>query len=823
MKSRNVRAGALMGAALLACGAAAFEVTKTPHGQTIRWETPSAEYRINSSSAPSGASAAIQSAMAAWNAVPKSVFRFSYGGTTTLTGEALDYQNTCSFGSVSDMDEDTLAYNAYWFDPQTGEIFDSDIIFNTAYSWAVTGDSDKLDVQNIATHELGHSLALDDLYRAADSEKTMYGYGTEGETKKRTLEADDMAGIVSLYPNMLPDLALVQPAGWTDKCVISAEAGTTTDSEAFTTADTLYLDWAVENSGGNTVYVAFQVELYVDGVLRNTWTCEPPLSSGAPREFYDYPLGALSEGTHTVTIKADTGGVVKESVESDNTFSKTVTVKYAASVPPLTVGVKTDTGPLTRDEVVSAKLVSGKLPSGMKIEIRDGGLYIIGVPLQSGSFPLVIQPSIQVGGTTVLGEAISLNIKVAALERLATGVFDGWMSGAACGPGILQLTVNASGKVTGKLSAGGTNYAFSAAAFDSASDGLLSVRVAATSGKAAIPLQLSIGADGRAAAELSDDPGAGVYLFRNSWKEAGMAAALEPFIGYYTAVLAGDAGCGSGYLTFTCDKTGKVKTAGKLADGTAVSLSGTLLMGGDGRVFAVVYTAPAAFKGGCLFGLAEFVKPEEGRVYLRQPDGEPFLWRSRNPLATGAYGAGYDRSPSLVGGWYGKTGDLGAYYAGRTLTAGTDTNAPAPELTVGTMRYDPECWDPSGTVLTPVVKSGAMTGLAAPAAGKPADPDKDGVWDYSAANVVGLKMSLARPTGLFKGSFLAWFDYPEKKHVSKSLPFEGVLTPERQDQTDGVEGRGFFLWKDSGTYLSPAGKTVAYTFNVSYDFLLLSL
>jgi hypothetical protein len=120
------------------------------------------------------------------------------------------------------------------------------------------------------------------------------------------------------------------------------------------------------------------------------------------------------------------------------------------------------------------------------------------------------------------------------------------------------------------------------------------------------------------------------------------------------------------------------------------------------------------------------------------------------------------------------------------------------------VRYDAIWWDPTGIALTPTLKSGVMAGLAAPAAGKPTDADKDGVWDYSAANAVGLKVSLTRATGVFKGSFLAWFDYPVKKHVSKSLAFEGALTPVRENPDDGVEGRGYFLWPDKAVPPLPA-------------------
>jgi len=56
-----------------------------------------------------------------------------------------------------------------------------------------------MDCQNIAIHEIGHLCGLADLYQPTDSEKTMYGYAATGETKKRTLDQDDIDGLVHLY------------------------------------------------------------------------------------------------------------------------------------------------------------------------------------------------------------------------------------------------------------------------------------------------------------------------------------------------------------------------------------------------------------------------------------------------------------------------------------------------------------------------------------------------------------------------------------------------------------------------------------------------
>ncbi len=77
---------------------------------------------------------------------------------------------------------------------------DCRVRFNTSWGWSTSGEAGKLDVQNIATHELGHWLLLGDLYGAGDTEKTMYGSTAYGETKKRTLESDDIAGVRHLYP-----------------------------------------------------------------------------------------------------------------------------------------------------------------------------------------------------------------------------------------------------------------------------------------------------------------------------------------------------------------------------------------------------------------------------------------------------------------------------------------------------------------------------------------------------------------------------------------------------------------------------------------------
>jgi hypothetical protein len=69
-----------------------------------------------------------------------------------------------------------------------------------------------MDVQNVATHESGHSLSLFDLYGGADTDKTMYGIIANGETKKRTLEQDDRDGVAYLYPSNANERVYIKDA-----------------------------------------------------------------------------------------------------------------------------------------------------------------------------------------------------------------------------------------------------------------------------------------------------------------------------------------------------------------------------------------------------------------------------------------------------------------------------------------------------------------------------------------------------------------------------------------------------------------------------------
>jgi hypothetical protein len=462
------------------------------------------------------------------------------------------------------------------------------------------------------------------------------------------------------------------------------------------------------------------------------------------------------------------------------------------------------------------------LPSGLRYSATTR--LITGVPSKAGVY------TVKISAAGVPTQTVTITVE--ALPAWAWGSFSGFIDGG----GVATMSVTSQGKVTGKLVYKGATYSFSATAYAAggSADGGFSLTASAKAGQVALPVSLLVGHPagsapaslGVAEGELGGD--VRLVMYRDVWKE--VASLLAPYVGYYTASLPGNAGYGSGYLTLTIDAAGKVKAVGKLADGTALSLSGTLVLDPDGRVFAVVYAVPSAYKGGHLFGFVEFVKEEGSAVFLRLVSETPLQWQSLNPAATSDYGAGFSRELGLVGGWYDKVGNLYDYYRGWALTVGTDGAAPTPELTVGDERYESVVWRPDGVSLTVVTnRLGVMTGIAAskvvvsPKAAAARDDDEeddDDDDDDEAPQSVELSIALTRATGVFSGSFKAWFDYTEKP-TYKSVRYEGVLTPVREDLSDGVGGRGFFLWADTGTYRNSSGRSVAYGFSWSYDLKIL--
>lgn len=127
---------------------------------------------------------------------------FSYESRATFDFDTLDGENVLTFGEYSDpgVIGVTNVWGYFGGSPRTREIVEWDMLLNTSFAWG-NGESNPLlmDLQNILTHELGHSAGMADLYETTCTEETMFGYSTEGDIEKRDLNSGDIEGIEKLY------------------------------------------------------------------------------------------------------------------------------------------------------------------------------------------------------------------------------------------------------------------------------------------------------------------------------------------------------------------------------------------------------------------------------------------------------------------------------------------------------------------------------------------------------------------------------------------------------------------------------------------------
>jgi hypothetical protein len=125
---------------------------------------------------------------------------------TPIYDASPDGNNELVMAGPENFDSGVIAVCYTWYYTDTNEIFQFDIAFNTYFNWGDAdsdgndvGDPNVMDLQNIATHELGHGFGLDDIYKRKLNYLTMYGYSSEGDIAKRTLAQGDIDGIQALY------------------------------------------------------------------------------------------------------------------------------------------------------------------------------------------------------------------------------------------------------------------------------------------------------------------------------------------------------------------------------------------------------------------------------------------------------------------------------------------------------------------------------------------------------------------------------------------------------------------------------------------------
>jgi len=180
----------------------------------VKWKTFPAPIEVNPANSGLGPSAVLATiitsaeewddgAYSGWGGVTPNLFQVSttFSAKTyndlAWTSDKLDGANTLVWGNYPT--SGVIAVTILWYNTATKTIVEFDIVFDIDYAWSTSGEPLKMDLQNIATHEIGHGAGLDDMYQDAAYRETMYGYSSLGDTIKRDLYTGDKQGITKLY------------------------------------------------------------------------------------------------------------------------------------------------------------------------------------------------------------------------------------------------------------------------------------------------------------------------------------------------------------------------------------------------------------------------------------------------------------------------------------------------------------------------------------------------------------------------------------------------------------------------------------------------
>jgi hypothetical protein len=144
---------------------------------------------------------------------------------TNLDGGSFDRENRIIFRQVwpAMASSTALALTTVIYDRRTGAIQDADIDLNDeTFFWTTSADGVTInDVENTITHELGHLLGF---AHVSDAAATMFADSPEGETEKRTLEADDINAVCTIYPTGGPTPGVDVPTGISRGALTSASS-----------------------------------------------------------------------------------------------------------------------------------------------------------------------------------------------------------------------------------------------------------------------------------------------------------------------------------------------------------------------------------------------------------------------------------------------------------------------------------------------------------------------------------------------------------------------------------------------------------------------
>jgi uncharacterized repeat protein (TIGR02543 family) len=224
----------------------------------------------------------------------------------------------------------------------------------------------------------------------------------------------------------------------------------------------------------------------------------------------------------------------------------------------------------------------------------------------------------------------------------------------------------------------------------------------------------------------------------------------------------------AGFISLSVAKTGAVKLAGRLDDGTAISGSATLLHGLNGSSWlAIALHRPLYSKKGYIGGLL-WLNPTDKLIYIDTAQGWYLDWVRDAPSKP--LGLDFTRSLSVYGSYFGDGKTSPTLPAGLELSAATPATLPTPVTTLLAPAWQSAAYLEN----LAVIPSGKGLGVPKGAAPK----NMGGVMVYNAVNPSAATLSYTAKTGVFKGAFKMYYEGIGAKGeqvLTYNVPYTGMV------------------------------------------------
>ena len=190
-------ATALLGMAMLSTSLSAYSLLG------YSWAQPVVPYYINPANLDLPTSAiepAIRAGADAWRLQSGASFAFAFAGYSAQTTNTNDGINLIMFRNAASGSAIATTYT--WFSGT--RMIEADMVFwdgGFQFFTGSSGCSNGFYIEDVATHEFGHALGLG---HSTVGSATMYPSISTCSQQSRSLDADDIAAVLSLYPASVP-------------------------------------------------------------------------------------------------------------------------------------------------------------------------------------------------------------------------------------------------------------------------------------------------------------------------------------------------------------------------------------------------------------------------------------------------------------------------------------------------------------------------------------------------------------------------------------------------------------------------------------------